>query len=88
MNAESIVVDGDRSDLLESTLGYHMSKVSWSILISLSRPSTIGQDEVECSSITIFLVVFKANELINCPRLVPLVKDIGFSLKLKQGRAS
>ena len=39
-----------------------MSEVSWLILISLSRSGTIGQDEVEEFTCTIFPVVFKADE--------------------------
>ena len=39
-----------------------MSIVSWIPPISLSRSGTIGQDEVEARTITIFIVVFKANE--------------------------
>ena len=61
--------------------------VSWFILISLFRPGTIGQDEVEETIFAIFLVVFKANELINRPRLEPLVEERGFIKKLKQGSA-
>ena len=38
--------------------------VSWMILISLNRPGTIGQDEVEIWTSTIFVVVFKASELV------------------------
>ena len=52
-------------------------------LISLLAPDTIGQDEVEVRTFTICLVVFKANELINCSRLEPLFKDHGFSWKFK-----
>ncbi len=43
------------------------------ILISLSRSGTIGQDEVEAPTFTIFIVVFKANELINFSQLNPIV---------------
>ena len=39
-----------------------MSIGSWKILISLSRPGTIGQDEVEVNITTILKVVFKASE--------------------------
>ncbi len=57
------------------------------IMISMSRSGTIGQDEVEVIIITIFTVVFKANELTNRPCLEPLLKERGFIEKLKQGRA-
>ena len=57
-------------------------------LISLSRPVSIGQDKVEPTTFTIFSAVFKANKLINRLRLEPLLKDLGFSLKLKQGSAA
>ncbi len=56
-------------------------------LISLSRSDTIGQDEVQVNTCTKF-VAFKASELINRPRLEPLVENRGFSLKLKQGTVS
>ncbi len=39
-----------------------MSMRSWKILISLSRPGTIRQDEVEVNILTILKVVFKASE--------------------------
>jgi hypothetical protein len=52
-----------------------------------SRSGTIGQNEVEAPTCTIFTVVLKANELINRPRFEPLLKDLGFSLKFKQGSA-
>ena len=39
-----------------------MSILSWIRMISLSRSGTIGQDEVERTTITISLVVLKANE--------------------------
>jgi hypothetical protein len=58
-----------------------------SILISLSRPGTIGQDEVEEHTSTILPAVFKANELIDCSRLEPLVEDCGFGLKFKPDSA-
>ena len=64
-----------------------MGEVSFITLISLSRPGTIGQNEVEEITFTIFTVVLKADELINRPRLEPLLKYFGFSLKLKQGSA-
>ena len=56
-------------------------------LISLSRSGTIGQDEVEESTYTILPVVFKANELNNCPQLEPLLKDLGFIGKFKPDSA-
>ena len=65
-----------------------MSVLSWPLLISLSRPGTIGQDEVEIPTCTSLLAVFKADELTNRPRLEPLLKDRGFSLKFKPGSAS
>ena len=77
-------MDVDRTYLVDCILGNHMGMVSWIIFISLSRPVTIGQDEVEPTAFTILFVVFKANELIYCLRLKPLLKDLGFSLKLKQ----
>ena len=83
-----VVKDGDRSYLVDCILGYHMSIVSWTSLISLSRSGTIGQDEVECITITIFFVALKANEFINRPHLEPLLKDRCFSWKLKQGTTS
>ncbi len=61
--------------------------IVFAALISLSRSSTIGQDEVEEITFTILLVVFEANELINRPRLEPLLKDRGLIAKLKQGTA-
>jgi hypothetical protein len=64
-----------------------MGEACWIILISLSRSGTIGQDEVEATTFTIFQVVFKASELINSPRLEPLFKDLGFTLKFKPGSA-
>ncbi len=57
------------------------------ILFSLSRPGTIGQDEVEVMNVTILTFVFKADELINRPRLEPLFKERGFIEKSKQGSA-
>ena len=57
--------------------------IVFAALISLSRSSTIGQDEVEEITFTILLVVFEANELINRPRLEPLLKDRGFIGKFK-----
>ena len=65
-----------------------MGILSWIPLISLSRSGTIGQDEVEVDTLTIFSAVIKANELTNRPRLEPVLKDRYFSLKLKQGNAS
>ncbi len=39
------------------------------------------------NTFTIFARVFKANECMEGPRLEPLLKDLGFSLKYKQGSA-
>ncbi len=36
--------------------------LNWKLFISLSRPGTIGKDEVEQITCTIFKVVFKAKE--------------------------
>ena len=58
------------------------------MLFTLSRPGTIGQDEVEVIAITIFSAVFKANELNNLPRLEPLVEERGFIETLKQDSAA
>ena len=58
-------MDGDWSYLFDCISWYHMSIVSCQpTLISLSRSGTIGQDEVvTCTCIiTIFCVVFKANQ--------------------------
>ena len=62
LNEVIVVVDGDISYLVKCNIWYNMSILSWPILISLSRSGTIGQDEVEVTTCTIFLVVFKANE--------------------------
>ncbi len=67
----AIVVDGERSYLFDCILWHHMIIVCV-MLIFLSRPGTIGQDEVETITCTILVVVFKAHELINRPRLEPL----------------
>jgi hypothetical protein len=77
-------VDCDRSYLAECILGYQMS--IGTEIIATSRLGTIGQDKVEATTCTIF-VVFKANELIYCSRLEPLLKDFDFSWKLKEGSA-
>ncbi len=79
------VVDGDRSYLIECISWYHLSILSWILLISLSRSGTIGQDKVEVNTCTIFTVIFRANELINYSRLEPLLKDRCFIWKLQQG---
>jgi hypothetical protein len=84
--AQVVVVDDDLSYLFDCIRWYHMIIVCLTF-ISLCRPGTIGQDEVEESFFTGFLVVFKAHELINRPRLEPLLKDRGFIEKLKQGSA-
>ncbi len=55
-------------------------------LIYLSSSGIIGQDEVEPKTFTI-VVIFEANELINCSRLEPLFKDHGLSWKFNQGSA-
>ncbi len=80
-----VIVDADvdLSDLVECIRRNHMIIVV-SIPFSLSRPGTIRQDEVEHITCTILFVVFKANELINRPRLEPLFKERGFIKKLKQ----
>jgi hypothetical protein len=71
INAVIIVVDVDLSDLVQRIRWYHKSVLSLWIPISLSRPGTIGQDEVVCTTKTIFIIVFKAHELTNRPRLEP-----------------
>ena len=55
-------MDGDWSHLIDCISWYHMSEVSWENGISLSKSGTIGQDEVESSTFTIFMIVFKADE--------------------------
>ncbi len=79
-------MNSDRSDLVQRVGWYLMVKVA-PTLFSLSRPGTIGQDEVESITCTTFLVVLKANELTNRPCLEPLFKERGFIEKLKQGSA-
>ena len=81
-------MDGDSSDVVDYILGHHKGVLRVILLISLSRSGTIGQDEVEDPTFTVFPVFYKANECINHPRLEPLLKDRGFSLKLKQGMLS
>jgi hypothetical protein len=61
--------------------------IVFAVPISLSRPGTIGQNEVEITICAIFSVVIKANELYNRPRLEPLVEDCGFGLKFKPDSA-
>ncbi len=79
-------MDGDRSDLVECISGDDMVILNWPTLISLSRPVTIGQDEVETiTCATRFSAVLKASELNNRPRLEPLFKERGFIEKFKQG---
>ncbi len=59
----AVAVDADRSDLLACL--YHMSIVSWMLLIALCRSGTIGQNKVQINSWTIFCAVFKAIKEIN-----------------------
>ena len=59
-------VDPDTLDLIKCILWYHMtSTASWPLQISLVSPCSIGEDEVKGMSITVFLVVLKANKGVN-----------------------
>ena len=54
-----VVVDVDFSDNLVCSLGHQMSIVS---LISLSSPFSIGQNEIEINSFSIFVAVLKTRD--------------------------
>ena len=57
-------MDGDWSYLVDCISWNHKGILSWSTGRSLTRSGTIGQDEVETSTFTIFVIVFKASECI------------------------
>ncbi len=77
-----MVVDDDSADLFECITWYHKVILSWPILVSHGRSGTIGQDEVETTTFTIFFVILKANEGVNLSVYNTII-DLSFSLKNK-----
>ncbi len=64
-------VDPDTLNIFKCILWNHMtSTASWPLQISLVSPCSIGEDEVKGMSITVFLVVLKANKGVNQSTLI------------------
>ncbi len=82
MNKVIAVVDVHRSYILECILGNHIVIVHLP-LISLRRPISIGQNEVETISYAVFIVVFKASKVIRHSSSMHLIDlSLGWKLKL------